>query len=87
MHVCNEKINFYCKIHNLVLNGLSLHLLETVPNFLCATVKWGAPMIRGMSPFGLEGIVRRYHRHGFEIPLARKLWRLPLPHVSQCYRQ
>jgi len=24
MHVCNEKIHFYCKIHNLVLNGLSM---------------------------------------------------------------
>jgi len=34
MHVCNEKIHFYCKIHNLVLNGLradmpkSRHLMK-----------------------------------------------------------
>src|SRR6218665_416887 len=30
MHVCNEKIHFYCKIHNLVLNGVTI-----LASFLC----------------------------------------------------
>src|SRR6218665_2941212 len=29
MHVCNEKIQFYCKIHNLVLNGCNGSSLES----------------------------------------------------------
>jgi len=44
-------------------------------------------MLRGESPIGREGIVRRYHRRGFEISLAQKHRRLPLPHASQCHHQ
>lgn len=43
--------------------------------------------LRDVSPIIWEGIVQRYHRPGIEIPLARRLRRLPLYNVSQRYHQ